>query len=389
MILRAKRVLNREFHFIENGSISIDADDGLIDLGDSILLPGLINAHCHLDYTGMKGMIPKKEKFTDWIREINQLKNSWSVEDFKHSILQGLEESMEFGTTSLVNWICSPEWVPSTAELNSRIWWLWEQITIRSQSNVEDWDRWIGKIAGASPLWKAGLAPHAPYTCSPDAVQKMAQWSGKRGLPWSMHVSESMDEMLMFKKATGTLHQLFQDLKRDMSDCGGHSPCEVVWNALRGQEKQSQLLMVHANFLEESDFTELKKLQQLGGKIAVVHCPRSHSYFQREPFSVDQFKRNGIRICLGTDSLASNDDLSMFAEMNHMRKLYPELSPREVLEMTTLHSLDALGVRKEWNSWNDWIAIPNHKPQSNIWENITTFTGKPHFIMINGKVYKK
>src|SRR6266850_1033703 len=119
MILRARMVVTMEGAPIENGAVAISGDriidvgtfgevegrrqDKVVDLGESILLPGLINAHCHLDYTCLRGQIGKQKSFTDWIRAINAAKEKFSAADYLASIEEGFAECRKFGTTSIAN----------------------------------------------------------------------------------------------------------------------------------------------------------------------------------------------------------------------------------------------------------------------------------------------
>ena len=92
-------------------------------------------------------------------------------------------------------------------------------------------------------------------------------------------------------------------------------------------------------------------------------------------------------MCLGTDSLASNRDLSVFAEMNLFTQKWPTLNPYQIVCMTTINGARALGAGKEWLEWQDWIAIPAPFTRStDIWDAITHFTGKPYFVMVDGQI---
>ncbi len=115
MIIRARIVVTMCGAPIENGAVAVSGnrivdvgrfDDvkarnagNTVDLGEQALLPGLINAHCHLDYTCLRGKIPPQKSFTDWIRAINAEKSELSAKDYVASINDGFEEAKRFGTT--------------------------------------------------------------------------------------------------------------------------------------------------------------------------------------------------------------------------------------------------------------------------------------------------
>ncbi|MFL6594653.1 MAG: amidohydrolase family protein, partial [Chthoniobacterales bacterium] len=179
MILRARCVLTMDGAPIENGAVVVrdnfiedvgtwsdvrtTASGEVVDLGDCILMPGLINAHCHLDYTKLRGAILPQLSFTDWIREINLKKAAMREEDYLAAVLNGIEEAARFGTTTIANLEAVPELIAKVPENGMRIWWFVEMIAVQ---------RWVSApdtLASVSRHPRIGLAPHAPYT-APSAL---------------------------------------------------------------------------------------------------------------------------------------------------------------------------------------------------------------------------
>src|SRR2546423_5102766 len=139
MILRARVIVTMEGPPIENGAIAISgerilevgkfpeiskahASEEIVDLGEQVLLPGLINAHCHLDYTCLRGKIPRPKSFTDWIRAINAEKAKLSLEHYLVSINDGFAESRGLGTITIANVTAFPELI-SQIQPPIRTWW--------------------------------------------------------------------------------------------------------------------------------------------------------------------------------------------------------------------------------------------------------------------------
>ncbi len=148
--------------------IEATADGDVLDLGEQILLPGLINAHCHLDYTMLRGKIQPQQSFTDWVRAINTAKSALSEEDYLAAISNGIAEAQRFGTTTLVNLEAFPELLPRLPTVPLRIWWCAEMIDVREPvpvrelfSKLSDWFQSRSDTPGG-----IGLAPHALYTAS-------------------------------------------------------------------------------------------------------------------------------------------------------------------------------------------------------------------------------
>jgi len=391
MILRARWVVDRNLRVHENGSVNTGGGGCSINLGRSIIMPGLVNAHCHPDYTGMRGLISRQATFTEWIDRITAHKRSWTVADFTRSIRNGLEESLNYGTTAMVNWVCSPAAVEPLIPTPIRIWWLWEQIGFRSTIDPRIWRDWPAKVSQKSTLWSAGLAPHALYTCKADIIRKIASWSAKQRCPWSIHVAESEEEFNMLRHAKGTMYQFFRKADRNMTDCGKRTPLALLKSELIDSPQRGHfatpILLVHANYLERGDLSILRSaIRNLQGLISIVHCPRSHKFFGHRHFPLKRLGSMGLNLCLGTDSLASNNDLSMFREMSHLAKTHPEIDHRQIVCMATICGARALGVEEDWFHWQDWIAISaNASNEEKVWQAITRFTGKPNFVMVDGQ----
>src|SRR5438876_5313650 len=173
MIIRARVVVTMDGPPIENGAVAISEDriidvgtfadvekhspGEVLDLGEYALLPGLINAHCHLDYTCLRGKIPRPKSFTDWIRAINAEKANLSQVDYVASINEGFAEVKRFGATTIANLAAFPELI-SQIESPIRTWWFAELIDVRDPSRaVEIVDVAVKKLK-STEHW--GLAPH-------------------------------------------------------------------------------------------------------------------------------------------------------------------------------------------------------------------------------------
>src|SRR5256714_3785654 len=186
MIIRAKVVVTMDGAPIENGAIAISGDrivdvgkfsevskrcsgDEIVDLGEQALLPGLINAHCHLDYTCLRGKIPRQKSFTDWIRAINAEKVKLSADDYISSINEGFAEAKRFGTTTIANLTAFPELV-SQIKAPIRTWWFAELIDVRDPSRAKEIVDLAVEQLKSQEHW--GLAPHTPFTASADLYRR-------------------------------------------------------------------------------------------------------------------------------------------------------------------------------------------------------------------------
>ena len=354
----------------------------IIDLGEQVLLPGLINAHCHLDYTCLRGKIPRQKSFTDWIRVINAEKSKLSPRDYIASINEGFAEAKQFGTTTIANLTAFPELIRQLPGPTIRTWWFAELIDVRSPNRTNELVN--SAIESLKFAQNYGLAPHALFTASEKLYQRCEQTGNDVLL--TTHLAESREEMEMFRDGSGPLYEFMENIGRDMGDCGHETPLGLFVGAPDGRALPKRWIIAHLNELTESDFELLEKVKT---KFHVVHSPRSHDYFGHSPFQSERLRRLGFNICLGTDSLASNESLSLFAEMRAFQRSDPEISPEKIFEMVTVNPASALRqqntlgrIRPGFRA--DLIAVPCREGRD-LFGEIAAFDGEVDWITVNGR----
>jgi cytosine/adenosine deaminase-related metal-dependent hydrolase len=412
MILRARIVVTMDGAPIDNGAVAVSekriVDVGkfdeiktrnageIVDLGEQALLPGLINAHCHLDYTCLRGKIPPQKTFTDWIRAINAEKAKLSPKDYLASINEGFAEAKTFGTTTIANLTAFPDLVRQITS-PIRTWWFAELIDVRAPHRASEIvDLAIGSL---KPAQNWGLAPHALFTASKNLYERCEEIAGRANVLLTTHLAESSEEMEMFHNASGPLYEFLKGIGRPMDDCGNETPLEVFLDLVgRGgspnrppstevNRPYPSWVIAHLNEVAESDLELLEKSKI---KFHVVHSPRSHNYFKHSQFPFKRLHSLGFNICLGTDSLASNENLSLFAEMRAFQRSEPGISPDEILKMVTvnpamaLHQENVIGrIRPGFCA--DLVAVQCSE-LDNPFEQIVGFNGSIDWIMVNGKL---
>jgi cytosine/adenosine deaminase-related metal-dependent hydrolase len=405
MIIRARTVVTMDGPPIENGAVAIEdnrivavgtapdlqwvSGGPVLDLGEQVLLPGLINAHCHLDYTMMRGAISPPKQFTAWVQRINALKRSLDSSDYLAAIQRGFAELKKWGTTSVCNIAALPELMTQLDPSPIRTWWFYEMIDIRHRITTED------VVAGAlsffqhraNTLDSFGLSPHAPYTASLSLYQLANACAASFAMPLTTHLAESTEEFAMFRYADGPLYDFMSSLQRPMTDCGTETPFAHLWQS---GAVDSRWLLTHMNTLLEEDFQILAGLPRGAGP-HVIHCPGSHRYFSHPPFPAQRLHELGVNLCLGTDSLASTDSLSLFGEMQALRRTQPWLSPEQVLRTVTVNPARALRRRGQLGqitpgAFADLIAFPTSGSLASIHEEIVEHTAPISWMMINGQI---
>ncbi len=407
-ILRARLVAPVSRPPIENGAIRIQgerivevddytnlnrpADHELIDLGESILLPGLINSHCHLDYTDMAGMIPPQKLFSDWIKSIIAIKASWSYTEFAQSWIRGARMLEKHGVTSVVDIEAVPELLPEVWQGTPlRVSSCFEMINLRSKEDpaglVETNLRRSHELE-AEHRNRCGLSPHAPYTTTAALRAAASKRAQEEHRLITTHVAESSEEAEMYQSASGPLHDWLRP-QNDAEHCGEGSPLQILE---RTGYLKYPLLAAHVNELAPGDEQLLA-----ANRTSVVHCPQSHTFFNHTPFPWQRLEQAGVNLTLGTDSLASiiggkrqKPELNLFAEMASLASRSDAPQPATILRWATMNAAEALFLsdqlgRLEPGYLADVIAIPFAGSLSKATEAIVFHEGPVKLSLIDGK----
>ncbi|MEX0700874.1 MAG: amidohydrolase family protein [Planctomycetales bacterium] len=351
-----------------------------IDLGDAALVPGLVNAHTHLEFSDFAAPIAPAQPFADWIRAVRAARTGRTM-DAADAIARGLAESAAAGT-ALVGEIATGGWEAADVGVGESVGWAvptnhadavsvtpwWAQPTLHSNQRSEVGDRspsspravvfreLIGPAAervapqvalarehlarfaeDASARTRAGLSPHAPYSVHPDLFEKIVALAERERAPLAMHLAETEAELEFLDRGTGPLADMLREFGFPPEALRPRRARPLDY--LRGLARCERALVVHGNYLsrEEIEFVAAND------SLAVVYCPRTHAFFGHAEHPWREILRRGGRIALGTDSRASNPDLSLWNELLFLRARFPEFDPRALLALGTLRGAEALG----------------------------------------------
>ena len=292
-----------------------------VDLGESALLPAFVNAHCHLDLTGMAGLAPPSPDFAAWLRRVIAHRRTRSPEQVADDIRAGIALLLAAGTGLVADISGDGSSFPLLAASPLRAVVFREALGLppqRAAAAAGMLQEWAG-LPGTERC-RRGASPHAPYSCHADVYRAAA----RTGLPVATHLAETREELRLLADRQGPFVGFLQDLGAWHPDGLVAGPEDVV--ALLGT--RVPVLLAHGNHLDGI---------ALPSNCTIVYCPRTHAAFGHPPHPLPA----GARIALGTDGLASNPDLGILGEARFLHGT-GRLDPALILRMATLHGAEAL-----------------------------------------------
>lgn len=350
------------------------------DLGRAVLLPGMVNTHTHLELTGFEVHAPGSDTddpaFPEWIQTIRRIKEARAPEDFLAAARRGVQDCWGGGITTIADTGDSGSVIQALAELGGS-GFMYQEVfgphPGQLDASFASLERRVGELARYSgPRVRLGVSPHAPYTVSGPLYSKVAAWARTEGLPLAVHLAESREESEFVTKQRGPFADAWKargipllDERSHLPSAISHQPSPlfsgpprsspVTWLASHGVLGPSTLC-IHAIQLSPAD---IAMLAERGASVA--HCPLSNARHRHGAAPLTALRKAGIRVGLGTDSVASVGRLDLFAEARAARAL-GGLSAEETLALCTLDGARALGLEGEIGSltrgkWGDVIAV--------------------------------
>jgi cytosine/adenosine deaminase-related metal-dependent hydrolase len=349
---------------LERGTVTVDAERIVavephgarpagVDLGEAAVLPGLVNAHTHLDLSGMRGLAPPSPDFTAWLRAVIRHRRGMSPAEVGQAVCTGLSESLDRGTTLIADTSGTGASWPLLAEAPLRAVVFRELLGLpaaRAEQALDTARAWL-RSHPPTPTCRPGLSPHAPYSAHWRLYEGCAALSWATGAPMMTHLAETKEEGLLLQAHRG----LFVPFLRELDVWDGGGLASGADDVLHRCSLAARLLVAHGNYLGSWWLPPMKTA-------AVVYCPRTHAAFKHSPHPFRKLRKKWT-VALGTDSLASNPDLDVLAEARFLRRKYRSVPGELLLRMATLLGARALGWEEETGSLTpgksaDLVVIP-------------------------------
>lgn len=313
------------------------------DLGQALLLPGLVNPHTHLELTAYADRIPPSPFWT-WITRMIDLRRAPDqIEREQAGVHDGAWESLRSGVTCV-----------GDISRRNLAWPVLRDIPIRKVCFVEllsladdpprnplELRAAVAEVA-EDELLTVGISPHAPYSVPPGHLRAALGLARELDRPWCAHWAETREEIEFLR---GDELSLPSVLRPAAAAAGirspGMNPIEYLESCRAGGHgRVPPGALAHVNYLEGSGIDTLARSGD-----SVIYCPRAHHYFGHEPHPFLRLLRAGVRVAVGTDSRASNWSLSVLEELRHVRDHVPQApTPAELIRLVTLSAATALGL---------------------------------------------
>lgn len=316
--------------------------DRMDDLGDVAILPGLVNAHTHLEFSALPAPLGSAGmSLPQWLRQVMEQRPT-APDAAQRGVARGLAECMATGTTAVgeiatTDWRTSdslPEIMPTTIMFHESI----GPTLARAQQAAAAAEAFLAAQSSRADILPA-LSPHAPYTVHPHLLSALVELSQRYRVPMAMHLAETREELELLHLSSGPFRELLESV--NAWDPADDPRLASIVDYLAELARAPRALVIHGNYLDGEEIEFLSAHRQT---MSVVYCPRTHDFFAHEPYPLARLLTAGVSMALGTDSRASNPDLSLFEEMKFAAGAHPQFSKATWLRLATIGGARALGL---------------------------------------------
>jgi cytosine/adenosine deaminase-related metal-dependent hydrolase len=347
---------------IKDGIVSVDAgrivsvrepgtgsrEPEVHDLGNVALLPGLVNAHTHLELSWLRGRVPPASRFTDWVKMLFAIRGrpdgGMSAEQVA-PIREAITELQWTGTVAVGDISNTLAAVGPMREANLDGVVFHELLGFKERDGALLESTRGLRAAASTAGARVSLAPHAPYSTSLELFGAIRAAVSESACPiMSVHLGESAEEVEFLEKGSGAWRGMLELIGAWRDDWQVPECDPVAYLDRHGLIDEKTLVIHGVQFGDRA----LARLAEIGATL--VTCPRSNQWVGVGYPPIERFYRSGVRVAVGTDSLASVEDLNLFSELKTMRWLAPDVPAGRILESATLAGARALGLGSELGS---------------------------------------
>ena len=312
-----------------------------------MLTPGFVNAHCHLELSHLRGLVPEKQGLVSFLLSVITQRNQ--EQELKDLAALAAETEMYANGIVAVGDICNtPDtlMIKSAGRLNyynfiELLGWAPEQAPERLKAAAtlaEQFKKQSADLLNNDSPRRSffSISPHAPYSVSRQLWQLMEP--GFTGRTVTIHNQESLAENEFFRKGSGDLTRLYSFLKMDISGFVPPETNSISWY-LPHLRSAARILLVHNTYMEETDLMQADAFHE---QVFFCFCPNANLYIENRLPDIPLFLKHHAKIVLGTDSLASNHQLNILEEIKTIMRSFAAITTSEILSWATFNGAQAL-----------------------------------------------
>jgi cytosine/adenosine deaminase-related metal-dependent hydrolase len=319
-----------------------------VDLGDAAILPGLVNAHTHLELSYLAGQVPPGSDFVGWIRALLAARRAVDQDapEVVASVEQAIDAAIRSGTAVVADISNTLVTFGPLARSSLAAVVFFELIGFNPVDPDALVDRAWQTIAalGTTGRVRASLAAHAPYSVAPSLFRAIRHVIDRHRLTCSVHLAESVQEMEFIRRGDGPWRELLEELGAWSArwTAPGVSPVQYLDDC---GLLDTRVLAVHGVQMTSADLDRVTARDA-----TLVTCPRSNLHTGAGTPPIEEFYKSGARVAVGTDSLASTPDLNLFGELASLRALAPTVPAGLLLDSASQQGARALGFETEFGT---------------------------------------
>jgi len=351
----------------------------------AVIIPGLIDCHCHLELSNLAGKISSPGSLIPWLGQLVVKRPKWRWAQFR-AVKRGVNISLANGTTTVADISANGlSWTPMMKMPIRKI--CFAEVVGMGRKRHRAMEKLTAKLQAMPPvteMFYKGVSPHAPYSTDAEVYRQVLALARDQNLRLTTHLAEDRAEVEFLKLCTGPWPTVLKGLGLWDESIKPYGGSPVQWASEIGL-LDTPAILAHVNYVDRGDIDLLAS-----GEASVVYCPLAHEYFGHAPHSYREMLAEGVKVALGNDSLACSSELSVLAQM---RAVYRAggLPPGQVFAMGTTTAAKVLRLENligsiETGTLADLVVVLAAGQGTSVLEGILRAPAEPVAVMVDGKL---